>query len=274
MAIRRHCERSAAIQTVWRLPLDCRVAALLAMTLAGCTGQPAIPSGGIVSNNPCIDGILAEIAATGQIAAISAYSHAPASSSASLSWARKLPALGTTAEEIIAAKPRLVLTGNLASQGTNAALAKAGLTMVAMGVPASVAESIDHVRQVARAIGRVKAGEELITRIDAPLSPKERKGQSSAIIWQSGGFVPGKGSLQDELLTRAGFQNASARYGLGQWSQLPLEVLMRNPPDVIFTSKPHPAFARLPHTRIVPLPDRLSFCGGPTIIEAMKVLQS
>jgi iron complex transport system substrate-binding protein len=253
------------------------------LLLAGCSGQPAIPAGGIVSNNPCIDGVLAEIAVPGQIAAISAYSHDPASSSASLSWARKLPALGTTAEEIIAAKPRLVLTGNLASQGTNAALAKVGLPMVAMGVPASVAESIGQIRTLAAVLKQKAAGEELVKRIekvigDAPLSPalsrKEDGQQSSAIIWQSGGFVPGKGSLQDELLTRAGFQNASARYGLGQWSQLPLDVLMRNPPDVIFTSKPHPAFARLPHTRIVRFPDRLSFCGGPTIIEAMKVLRS
>lgn len=252
------------------------------LLLAGCSGQPAIPPSGIVSNNPCIDGVLAEIAAPGQIAAISAYSHDPASSSAPLAWSLRLPAIGTTAEEIIAAKPRLVLTGNLASQGTNAALAKLGVPMVAMGVPASVAESVGQIRTLAVALNQKAAGEELVARIerwssDAPLSPAPsplRGVASSAIIWQSGGFVPGKGSLQDELLTRAGFRNASARYGLGQWGQLPLEVLMRNPPDVIFTSKPHPAFARLPHTRIVPFPDRLSFCGGPTIIEAMKVLRA
>jgi iron complex transport system substrate-binding protein len=301
MVAHRHCERSAAIQTLWRLPLDCRVAALLAMTVAGCSGQPLILPGGIVSNNPCIDGILAEIAAPGEITAVSIYSHDAASGSAPLAWARAHTALGTSAEEIILARPRLVLTGNLASSGTNAALAKAGVKVLGFGVPASVEESIVQVRQVALAIGRVEAGELLVGRIHvaaplkpsplqgrglgegsvipntasnySPLSPEGKRGKPTAIIWQSGGFVPGKGSVQDELLSHAGFRNASATYGLGQWGQLPLETLIRNPPDVIFAAKPHPMFARLKNTRVVLFPDRLNFCAGPTIIAAMQVLR-
>jgi iron complex transport system substrate-binding protein len=110
----------------------------LLLLLESCTTGPAIPANSIVSNNPCIDAILAEIAKPGQIGAVSIYSQNPESASAPLDWARRLPALGTSAEEIIAAKPRLVLTGNLASSGTNAALAKAGVKTLAFGVPATV----------------------------------------------------------------------------------------------------------------------------------------
>ncbi len=290
----------------------------LLLLLGGCSGQPTIAPGGIVSNNPCIDGVLAEIAAPGQIAAVSIYSHDANSGSAPLDWARAFPAIGTSAEEIIAARPALLLTGNLASSGTNAALSKAGVKMVAFGVPATVEESVAQVRAVAKAIGREAAGEDLVARIQDSIStlnyaviasgarqsrvarldsglPRFARNDGisvvprppSAIIWQTGGFVAGKGTLQDELLSRAGFANASTTYGLNQWDILPLETLIRKPPAIIFmprSGKGEDARALamrqgvLRHlkgrTRIVDFPDKLLFCGGPTIIKAMDVMRS
>jgi iron complex transport system substrate-binding protein len=241
---------------------------------------------GIVSANPCVDAVLAEIAAPRQIAAVSAFSHNPDSASAPVGWARKHPAVGITAEEIIAARPRLLLTGNLASTGTNAALAKAEIKMITFGVPATIEESVAQVRQIARAIGRQAAGEALVVGIDAALKSPSPSGQS-ALIWQAGGFVAGKGTLQDELLRRAGFANASETYGLKQWEQLPLETVIRKPPAVIFMASGADGdeartlamrermIARLgSKTRIVPFPDKLLFCGGPTIIDVMRVLKS
>jgi iron complex transport system substrate-binding protein len=257
----------------------------LLLLLASCGTGPAIPAGSIVSNNPCIDAILAEVAAPGQIGAVSIYSHNPDSASAPLAWARKLPALGNSAEEIIAAKPSLVLTGNLASSGTNAALTKAGIKTLAFGVPATVDDSIAQVRQVARAIGGDDVGEGLARRIETAAAPRQGTGRS-ALIWQNGGFVAGKGTLQDSLLSRAGYRNASDTYGLKQWDILPLETLIRKPPDVIFmplSAKGEDARALsarrrvLAHlrgkTRIVNFPDKLLFCGGPTIIKVMEALR-
>jgi iron complex transport system substrate-binding protein len=278
--------------------------------LVGCSSGPAIVPGGIVSANPCVDAVLAEIAAPGQIAAISVFSHDADSASAPLAWARKHLAVGITAEEIIAARPRLLLTGNLASTGTNAALTKAGVKIITFGVPATVEESVAQVRQIAHAIGREAAGEALVGRIEKSLMeetvtpakagvrilPKPvimdsrlrgNDGHLSALIWQAGGFVAGKGTLQDELLARAGFSNASETYGLKQWEQLPLETVIRKPPAVIFMASSAEGdeartlamrqrmIARLGgKTRIVPFPDKLLFCGGPTIIDVMRVLKS
>lgn len=258
----------------------------LLLLLSSCTGQPAIAPGGIVSNNPCIDAVLAEIAASGQISAVSIYSHDAESASAPLAWAQQLPALGTSAEEVLAARPKLTLTGNLASTGTNAALAKANVNVVALGVAATLTEDAAQIRQIAKAIGRREAGEKLIARIgnsfaqDAVARPP-----ISAIIWQNGGFVAGKGTLQDELLGRHGFSNASAAYGLKSWGVLPLETLIRNPPQVIFmpgAGKGNNARALkarnqlLRHlagkTKIVHFPDKLLFCGGPTIIKVSQIL--
>lgn len=262
-----------------------RGAVLLAgLALASCSAAPAIPAGGIVSNNPCIDAILAEIASPGQIAAVSIYSQDPESASAPQKWATALPAIGTSAEEIISARPRLVLTGNLASSGTNAALAKMGIQTLAVGVPVSVEDSKKQIMQIANAIDRTQAGDALVKRIDLATTRTNSPQRPSAIIWQNGDFVPGKGTLQDELLARAGFANASASYGLGGWDVLPLETLIRKPPQVIFM----PVAAKgedarnlatrqklLKHlgskSRVVPFPDKLLFCGGPTIVSVMEI---
>lgn len=259
----------------------------LLLLLSGCNGQPTIAPGGIVSNNPCIDAVLAEIAVPGQIAAVSVYSHDADSASAPVEWARRLPALGTSAEEIIAAKPRLVLTGNLASSGTNAALTKAKVETVAVGVTTTVKDDLAQVRQIAKAIGRVEMGETLVRKIAFSTQPFPTAPSPSAIIWQNGGFVAGEGTLQDELLSLHGFANASKTYGLKSWDILPLETLIRNPPDVIFmptTAKGSDArqlstrLKLLRHvavkTKIVAFPDKLLFCGGPTTIKVSQILSA
>ena len=105
------------------------------------------------------------------------------------------------------------------------------------------------------------------------------------MIWQNGGFVAGKGTLQDELLQRHGFRNASAEYGLASWGILPLETLIRNPPTVIFMptnaqgedARALTARQRLlrhlgDKTHIVDFPDQLLFCGGPTILKVSSIL--
>lgn len=261
------------------------VPALAAMTLWGCSTATPIAPHRIVSNNPCIDSVLAQIADPASIGAISRYSHDPSGGSAPLDWARRYPAVGTSAEELIAAAPRLVLTGNYASMGTNAALKRAGVRVEAFGVPATLAENRAQILAIARAIGREPQGLALAARIDAATRPQPRS--KTAIIWLTGGFVPGQGTIQDELLARAGFRNASSLYRLKQWDVLPLETLLRHPPDVIFTPvAAHGDDARalslrfqaLRHlagrARIVPFPEKLLLCGGPTVIAAMEVMHA
>ena len=259
---------------------------MLLTLISGCARQPAIAPHRIVSNNPCVDAVLARIAAPRQIGAVSIWSHDPASGSAPLDWARAHPALGLTTEELIAARPALVLTGNFAAGGTFAALDRAGIKHRGFGVPASLAESAAQVLEIGAAIGRVPQAKTLAAQMIAASAPQRARRQS-AIIWQGGGFVPGAGTIQDEMLARAGFTNASARYRLGQWQQLPLETLLRAPPDIIFSPSAEGGDdqralalrARLlrhlgKRTRVIAFPERLLLCGGPSIIEAMARLRA
>jgi iron complex transport system substrate-binding protein len=258
----------------------------LLLCLSSCSAQPAILPGKIVSNNPCVDAILSEIADPAQIGAVSAWSHDAASATAPVGWARQFPAIGAEAEAVIASQPKLALIGAF---GRTDALDRAGVQYLAFGVPANLADSAEQVRMLAKHIDRTREGERLALAIEAAgaTTLSQTVSQKSAIIWLSGGFVPGEGTLQDELLARAGYRNASKTYGLKQWDVLPIETLILNPPDVIFTpatgkgddrrslAMRHRLLARLAErTHIVAFPEKLLNCGGPSIIATMKVLRS
>jgi iron complex transport system substrate-binding protein len=253
----------------------------LLLGVSGCSAPGSIASGRIVSNNPCVDAILARIADPPTIGAVSVWSADPRSASAPVAWAAAYPFIGSTAEEVIAAKPKLALIGAF---GDPKPLERAGIRHLRFGVSGSVNESVMQVREIAAAIGRRQEGERLAGQIAVAARPRAPTGRS-AIIWLSGGFVPGKGTLADEMLSRAGFRNASARYGLNQWDILPVETLVLNPPDVIFTPAAHAGdrsaalrqtlISRLrPAPAVIPFPEHLFNCGGPSIVEAMAILES
>jgi iron complex transport system substrate-binding protein len=245
----------------------------------------------IVSINPCIDAVLMEVADPAQILAISHYSHDPRATSIRLAEARRFRATSGTAEEVVALAPDVVISGPHVAPATIAALKRMRIELVQYPVPESVSESIVQVRDIARIAGHPGRGAALTARIDAaarPVRPLPFSGSVSApvsaLVWQSGGLVPGAKTLTDDLLRRAGFRNMSAAYGLKKWDVLPLEHLVARPPHVLLSTRAshaatdrvaaHPALRRLAHRIVVAdYPTRLMNCGGPTIIAAMARLR-
>ncbi len=255
-----------------------RGALLIATILiAGCSARTAVPPHRIVSDNPCVDAILADVATPDQIGAVSAYSQNPRATSVPLAWARRFPSVGGTAEEIIAARPALYLTGAPMNPITQAAVARAGIKLLAIKVPNSVAESVAQIRDVAHTIGREPAGERLIAEIEAatkPLPPTHR----AALIYQGGGLILGAGTLADDLLTRTGFSNAARAYGSKPWDVQPLERVILTPPDLILS--PHSAAgedarglsqlraALKGRVAVVEFDPKLLYCGARSMLKA------
>ena len=60
--------------------------------------------------------------------------------------------------------------------------------------------------------------------------------EPTAVIYQIGGSVSGPGSLADAALVAAGFRNAAADYRLSRGGQVPLELLLAEPPDLLVLS--------------------------------------
>ena len=82
--------------------------------------------------------------------------------------------------------------------------------------------SKEHVAELTALSGNRKAGEQLNARIDAALDAAQHKGAAiPALIWQSGGYVPGHDTLIANLLNHTGFAHFSALRGMGQADRLP-----------------------------------------------------
>jgi iron complex transport system substrate-binding protein len=279
----------AAFDSVSRA-LRHRRAATLAATLAyglagGAWAGPASPR--VVSLNPCLDGILLEVADRSQIAALSRYARDPAQS-ATAAAARGLPTIWGSAEEVVALSPDLVLTG-AADPALTAILPRLHIRQAVFGVADSLDQSFWQVRRVAALVGHPERGESLIARIEAALAaaePRAGEPRLGALIYQYHGLASGPGTLVDDLLRRTGFDNLAPHYGLKRTGEVPLEVLITDPPHVLLAGRlapgepvwadrilSHPALASLsPRMKRETFPEVLMFCGGPSIIPAAAAL--
>ena len=90
----------------------------------------------------------------------------------------------------------------------------------------------------------------------------------------------------DELLTRTGFANAAVDYGYVRSADIPLDLVVARPPQVLLSGETtpgepswgervmrHPALEELRgRVRIVTFPVHLMNCGGPNIVDAVQRL--
>lgn len=262
-----------------------RLVPLIALALAACSAAPAREAGPplprIASLNPCSDAILAEVADPAQIAGLSSYSSDPAASSMDVVTARRFRALSGTVEEVAVLRPDVVLGSSFTPPATAQALARLGFRLERFGVAADVPASLAQVRRIAALAGHPERGERLAAEIEAALdraAPPPGATAVPALVWQSGGMVPGQDTLIAQLLTRTGFASVAAQRGLKQADLLPLEQVLANSPRVILTAGNrygnedrmlrHPALAALGQTMRARLDPVLLWCGGPTIIRA------
>jgi iron complex transport system substrate-binding protein len=273
--------------TAWRPAL---VGACLGVCLAifavGAAATPAPRR--VVSLNPCLDAILLEVADPGQIAALSHYSRDPAQSAIATA-ARRYPFTWGSAEEVVALRPDLVLTSGMGAMELSGVLPALHIRQQSFTVPASVEESLGQVRRVAALVGHPDRGEALANRIRAALTaaaPRAGEPRLGALIYEYHGLASGPDTLVDELMRRAGFDNLATAYGLQRTGDVPLELLVANPPRVLLAGRlapgepvwadrvlSHPALAALaPRMRRETFPETLMFCGGPAIIPAMAAL--
>ncbi len=250
---------------------------------------PAYPKR-IVSINPCADALLVQLADKRQIASVSRYSHDKRASSIPLALALQFPATSGTAEEILAMRPDLVVAGSHVAIPTARALKRLGIPLIKLSIPQSVAESQQQISELAEIVDRPQRGVRLNKKISAALVRAKPADDENipALIWRSGGLVPGDGTLPDELLRRTGFENVSKSYGLKRWDILPLEHLVARPPRLLFSNGgevkdegqgdrmlSHPILKRLSHRiTISDYPARLMHCAGPTLIDAVTTLSA
>ena len=262
-----------------------RRSVVLGAAFAPLTAQaaPTAPPRRIVSLFPCIDAILLRVADPDQIAALSALSREAEVSSVG-EEARRYPSARDDAEALLSFKPDLVAVSRYTAPTTLRALRRAGVRLLIVEPQRSVAESLSQVHEVAQAAGHPERGAALAARIAAALDHARPEGpdhRPGALVFQNGGFVAGEGSLIDDMLTRTGFSNRAAAYGVKDFGEVSLERIVRDPPQVLLAAEPkagapgfgervlrHPALLALKdRMRIEAFPQSLLLCGGPVLLQ-------
>ncbi|HKR89257.1 MAG TPA: ABC transporter substrate-binding protein [Phenylobacterium sp.] len=266
------------------MSLPTRRAAVTAAAAFGLAGAGRATARRIVSLNPCLDAVLLSVADPSQVAALSHYSRQPLASSVGPA-ASRFPFTYESAEEVIALSPDLVLASRHSSLATRNSLKRLGVAVELFSTPDSVAESLEQVLRIADLTGHPERGRLEIARIEAALAaaaPPAASNPVRALVFQRNGLASGPHTLMDELLRRTGFRNAAVEYGAKRTTDVPLDSVLANPPDVLFSGETlpgaptwgervmkHPALKALGgRTRIVSFPEHLMYCGGPNLVES------
>jgi iron complex transport system substrate-binding protein len=261
------------------------LAASAAAPPSGAAAPAAIP-GRIVSLNLCTDQLLIELADAGRIAAVTELARNPTVSAMA---GKALPFTTTRgdAEDVLRHDPDLVLAGPVLSP-TVGLLQRLGLKVIVVPLAADLEDVRRAVRLVAAAVGVKGRGEAMIAEFDSRLAriPAAAGPAPTAVVYEIGGRVLGAGTLADAALAAAGFRNASHGYRLARGGEVPIEMLLLHPPDLLVLASGdeeyrtavadnlrHPALKALRATRrVLVLPWRYWLCATPHIAEAIARL--
>jgi iron complex transport system substrate-binding protein len=242
----------------------------------------------IVSLELCTDQLLIELVERGRIAAVTHLAADPANS-AIPEKASGIPITRGAAEDVLRHDPDLVLAGPFGAAPTVDLLRRLKRNVVVVPLAADLDGVRASVRAVAAAVGEEAGGEAILARFDrrlASLPPAGPGPAPSAVIYQVGGAVSGAGSLADAALAAAGFRNLAGEYRLTRSGQVPLELLVARPPDLLVLSSAageyrtvvadnlrHPALQALRRRRAsIEVPWQLWLCGTPHIADAIARL--
>jgi iron complex transport system substrate-binding protein len=248
----------------------------------------ADPPRRIVSLDLCTDQLLIELAPRARIAAVT-HLAADASVSAIPDKAKGIPITHGDAEDVLGYDPDLVLAGPFGVSATVALLSRLNRNVVIVPLPQDLKGMRASILAVAVAIGEVASGEAMLQAFDQRLAFLRRpldEASPTALVYQVGGVVSAAGSLADAVLAAAGFRNLAREYPLTRNGQVPLELLVVSPPDLLVLSSArnayptpaadnlrHPALSKLRRTHAaLELPWQRWLCGTPHIADAIEEL--
>ncbi len=212
---------------------------VVALCLASCGGEHGAGSATskerrstetrIVSLDYCADQYVMQFAPRPHVAALSP------DAGKDFSYLRERAAGVATVrprvEDVLALRPTLVVRSFGGDAGIDAALADAGVEVVQLGYPQTLADVRDEMVRLGTALGAAAEAKALAAKFDARLAALPPiNARPTALYMTPGGVTTGGGSLIDEMMARAGLTNFERSAG---WNALPLERLASDRPDII-----------------------------------------
>lgn len=236
----------------------------------------------VLSLNMCTDQLVLALADAGQIVGLSRFAGDPRLSFAA-AQAAPYPQLPAAAEAVIALEPDLVVAGRFTDSTTKQMLTRFGYRMEEVAFVRSLDDARGVIADMATLLGHPQRGVELIAQIDQALEETSAAPNLTALIVQRRGYATGTASLTADLLAQLGIWLASEELVGARGGFADLETIIRAQPDLLIMASlepdvedqgsallSHPALSeRYPANRRMALPERLTLCAGPSLIEAI-----
>lgn len=267
------------------------VAFLFALLLICSSASPSAQSGAptqranrIVSINLCLDALLLKLVEPERINAIYYLSADPQFSPVA-EQAKHFYLHHGLAEDIVPRNPDLILAGEYTSPDLKTLLQQLGLRMEIMTLPRTLDEISAHIRRFGEITDSRAQAETMAKDFEQKLAALDAIQKNSppipAFWYSSNGVVVGDGTVENELMTRAGFHNLALDKHIVGFKQLDLEELILAQPQAIIVEASdvqafslaseylqHPA---LHHLNIIKLPSTLS-CIAPVAADVIESL--
>jgi iron complex transport system substrate-binding protein len=264
---------------------------IMMMALSACAQAPPAATLVASANKPrhivsldyCADQFVLRLADRDQIRAVSP--DAMREFSYMREAARGLAQVRSSAEDVIALNPDLVVRSYGGGHGVAGFFDHAGIPLAQLGYASDFAGVRTSIAEMAAAFGHPERGAALIAEMDARLAAAAAKpGATTALYMTPAGFTSGEGTLVHHMIAAAGLTNFETQPG---WRPIPLERLAREQPDLIaaafFGDKTvHPdgwSAARHPIARrqltdrpAIMLEGAWTACGGWFLVEAVEAM--
>ena len=268
---------------MWGFVPSSKALLLAAVLAASLSPARADAPGRVVSINLCTDQLAMMLAAPGQLVSVS-HLASEVQSSSMVEEARAYPMNRGQVEQVFLMRPDLVLAGTYTQVSTVDWLRRLGVDVVQVPPATSLAEAVEQIRIVGRALGQEAKAEAMADAFAANIEAARFAGDSrTAAFYYPNGYTTGSGTLANEVLELTGFANIGADAGVTGGGILPLERLVMAAPEMIVTSSPYPGASRseeiLMHPALAALratagtarvTDADWICGLPSLLRAVE----
>ncbi len=213
---------------------------LLATLVALLLASQSVLAGArrVMSLDYCADQYVLALADRDQILALSKDAESERSYYAAA--ARGLPRNSGEAEEIVMARPDLVIRFWGGGYGSEAMIRRFAIPTLTLPFGQSLSEMSGSLRKVAQALGQEARAEALIADMERRLAAVRDRwrdlpqaSRPLAFYVTSGGTTTGQGTLVHEMMLAAGLRNAGAERGQAGWRNADLERLILDPPEAM-----------------------------------------
>jgi iron complex transport system substrate-binding protein len=241
----------------------------------------------IASLNLCLDALLLKLVEPERINSLT-YLSANSQFSPFADQAKKFHLNRGLAEDLVPRNPDLIVAGDFGAADAKSLLQQLGFRVETLSLPQTLSDISVHIRKLGELTASETKAEAMVQQLEeqiAKLDEVKQQHKPIAAFWySSNGVVVGVHTLENELMTRAGFYNLALDKNINGFAQIDLEDLILAKPQVIIIEAAdvpafslaqeyvqHPALSKN-NIRILILPATLSVCIAPIATDVIANL--